>query len=87
VLNIKDLDLNVLSENIKEILSQSDQSIFNQILTAHLTDEFHNQINNIYDPLTGLISLRIKDEQINVEVNKNRATADKLINFKTDVVY
>lgn len=87
VLNIKDLDLNVLSENIKEILSQSDQSIFNQILTAHLTDEFHNQINNIYAPLTGLISLRIKDEQINVEVNKNRATADKLINFKTDVVY
>lgn len=87
VLNIKDLDLNVLSENIKEILSQSDQSIFNQILTAHLTDEFHNQINKIYDPLTGLISLRIKDEQINVEVNKNRATADKLINFKTDVVY
>ncbi|TMR50803.1 AAA family ATPase [Streptococcus pseudopneumoniae] len=87
VLNIKDLDLNVLSENIKEILSQSDQSIFNQILTAHLTDEFNNQINNIYDPLTGLISLRIKDEQINVEVNKNRATADKLINFKTDVVY
>lgn len=87
VLNIKDLDLNVLSENIKEILSQSDQSIFNQILTAHLTDEFHNQINNIYDPLTGLISLRIKDEQINIEVNKNRATADKLINFKTDVVY
>lgn len=87
VLNIKDLDLNILSENIKEILSQSDQSIFNQILTDHLTDEFHNQINNIYDPLTGLISLRIKDEQINVEVNKNRATADKLINFKTDVVY
>ena len=87
VLNIKDLDLNVLAENIKEILSQSDQSIFNQILTDHLTDEFHNQINNIYDPLTGLISLRIKDEQINIEVNKNRATADKLINFKTDVVY
>ena len=87
VLNVKDLDLNVLSENIKEILSQSDQSIFNQILTAHLKDEFHKQINNIYNPLTGIISLRIKDEQINVEVNKNTATADKLINFKTDVVY
>lgn len=87
VLNVEDLDLNVLSENVKEILSQSDQSIFNQILTDHLTDEFHNQINNIYNPLTGIISLRIKNEQINVEVNKNRATADKLINFKTDVVY
>lgn len=87
VLNVEDLDLNVLSENVKEILSQSDQSIFNQILTDHLTDEFHNQINNIYSPLTGIISLRIKNEQINVEVNKNRATADKLINFKTDVVY
>ena len=77
------MDLNVLSENIKEILSQSDQSIFNQILTAHLTDEFHNQINNIYDPLTGLISLRIKDEQINVEVNKIELLQIELINFKS----
>lgn len=87
VLNVEDVDLNVISENVKEILSQSDQSIFNQILTDHLTDEFHNQINNIYNPLTGIISLKIKDEQINVKINQNRATADKLINFRTDVVY
>ena len=81
------MDLNVISENVKEILSQSDQSIFNQILTDHLTDEFHNQINNIYNPLTGIISLKIKNEQINVKINQNKATADKLINFRTDVVY
>ena len=87
VLNVEDMDLNVISENVKEVLSQSDQSIFNQILTDHLTDEFHNQINNIYNPLTGIISLKIKDEQINVKINQNRATADKLINFRTDVVY
>lgn len=87
VLNVEDVDLNVISENVKEILSQSDQSIFNQILTDHLTDEFHNQINNIYNPLTGIISLKIKDEHINVKINQNRATADKLINFRTDVVY
>ncbi|MDU2588281.1 MAG: AAA family ATPase [Streptococcus sp.] len=87
VLNVEDMDLNVISENVKEILSQSDQSIFNQILTDHLTDEFHNQINNIYNPLTGIISLKIKNEQINVKINQNKATADKLINFRTDVVY
>lgn len=87
VLNVEDVDLNVISENVKEILSQSDQSIFNQILTDHLTDEFHNQINNIYNPLTGIISLKIKNEQINVKINQNKATADKLINFRTDVVY
>lgn len=87
VLNVEDMDLNVISENVKEVLSQSDQSIFNQILTDHLTDEFHNQINNIYNPLTGIISLKIKDEHINVKINQNRATADKLINFRTDVVY
>lgn len=87
VLNVEDMDLNVISENVKEILSQSDQSIFNQILTDHLTDEFHNQINNIFNPLTGIISLKIKNEQINVKINQNKATADKLINFRTDVVY
>ena len=60
---------------------------FNQILTKHLNDEFHNQINNIYDPVTGIISLQIKEEQINVEVNQNVASSDKLVNFRTDVVY
>ena len=72
VLNVEDMDLNVISENVKEILSQSDQSIFNQILTDHLTDEFHNQINNIYNPLTGIISLKIKNEQINVKINQQK---------------
>ena len=85
--NIEDLDLDVISKSIEGVLSQSDQSISNQILTKHLKDEFNNQINNIYDPVTGMISLQIKEEKINVEINQNIASSDKLINFKTDVVY
>ena len=54
--NIEDLDLDVISKSIEGVLSQSDQSISNQILTKHLKDEFNNQINNIYDPVTGMIS-------------------------------
>ena len=85
--NIEDLDLDVISNSIEGVLSQSDQSIFNQILTKHLNDEFNNQINNIYNPIKGIISLQIKEEKINVEINQNIASSDKLINFRTDVVY
>ncbi|WP_247949737.1 ATP-binding protein [Streptococcus mitis] len=85
--NIEDLDLDAISEGIEVILSQSDKSIFNQILTTQLNDEFYGQINNIYNPTTGLISLIIKDEQIKIKINNNRAFADKLVNFRTDVVY
>jgi ABC transporter, ATP-binding protein len=81
------IDLDAISNSIEGLLSQSDQSIFNQILTKHLNDEFHNQINNIYDPVTGTISLQVKEEQINVEVSQNIASSDKLVNFRTDVVY
>ena len=81
------IDLEAISNSIEGVLSQSDQSIFNQILTKHLNDEFHNQINNIYDPVMGTISLQVKEEQINVEVNQNVASSDKLVNFRTDVVY
>ncbi|WP_073687468.1 AAA family ATPase [Streptococcus salivarius] len=82
-----DKDLDAIYNSIEGLLSQSDQSIFNQILTKHLKDEFHNQINNIYDPVTGTISLQVKEEQINVEVSQNIASSDKLVNFRTDVVY
>lgn len=85
--NIEDLDLDALSESIEVILAQSDKSIFNQILTTQLNDEFYGQINNIYNPTAGLISLIIKDEPINIKITKNRAFADKLVNFRTDVVY
>lgn len=85
--NIEDLDLDAISESIEVILSQSDKSIFNQILTTQLNDEFYGQINNIYDSTTGLISLTIKDEPIKIKIIKNRAFADKLVNFRTDVVY
>ena len=87
VSSVETIDLDDISKSIEEVLSQSDKSIFNQILTKHLNDEFHNQINNIYDPVTGIISLQIKEEQINVEVNQNVASSDKLVNFRTDVVY
>ena len=87
VSSVETIDLDDISKSIEEVLSQSDRSIFNQILTKHLNDEFHNQINNIYDPVTGIISLQIKEEQINVEVNQNVASSDKLVNFRTDVVY
>ena len=56
-------------------------------MTTQLNDEFYGQINNIYNPTTGLISLIIKDEQIKIKINNNRAFADKLVNFRTDVVY
>lgn len=87
VSSVETIDLDDISKSIEEVLSQSDKSIFNQILTKHLNDEFHNQINNIYEPVTGIISLQIKEEQINVEVNQNVASSDKLVNFRTDVVY
>ena len=87
VSSVETIDLDDISKSIEEVLSQSDKSIFNQILTKRLNDEFHNQINNIYDPVTGIISLQIKEEQINVEVNQNVASSDKLVNFRTDVVY
>lgn len=85
--SLEAIDLDAISKSIEGVLSQSDQSIFNQILTKHLNDEFNNQINNIYDPVTGMISLQIKEEKINVEINQNIASSDKLINFRTDVVY
>ena len=73
------IDLDAISNSIEGLLSQSDQSIFNQILTKHLNDEFHNQINNIYDPVTGTISLHVKEEQINVDVSQNIASSDILV--------
>lgn len=85
--SLDSIDLDAISNSIEGLLSQSDLSIFNQILTKHLKDEFHNQINNIYDPVTGTISLQVKEEQINVEVSQNIASSDKLVNFRTDVVY
>ncbi|WP_261021189.1 AAA family ATPase [Streptococcus mitis] len=87
VSNLDAIDLDAISNSIEGVLSQSDQSIFNQILTKNLNDEFNNQINNIYNPIKGIISLQIKEDKINVEINQNIASSDKMINFRTDVVY
>ncbi|HFI0424416.1 TPA: AAA family ATPase [Streptococcus suis] len=85
--NLDDFDLENVADSIEVVMLQPDISIFNQILTSNFKDEFHKQINNIYNQNNGKITLSIKNELLEVEVIKNEVTTDKLVNFRTDVVY
>lgn len=87
ILPLNEVDLNLIIEELYSIISQSNISIFNQILTDVFNDEFHKQINNIYSKKKGEISLIIKGEPIKVEIINNKIVTDELVNFRTDVVY
>lgn len=87
ILPLKKDDLNLIIGELYSIISQSNISIFNQILTDVFNDEFHKQINNIYSKKKGEISLIIKGEPIKVEISNNKIVTDELVNFRTDVVY
>lgn len=85
-LNNSDIDGIVL--RIKELLNVSDVDIFKTVLEKKLDAEFNAQISNIYAESVGAIQLQIKDENIDISIEKNNVVdVKKSISLNTEALY
>ena len=83
-LNNADIDGIVL--RIKELLNVSDVDIFKSVLEKKLNAEFNAQISNIYSESVGTIQLQIKDEYIDISIEKNNvADVKRSISLNTEI--
>ncbi len=89
-----DKDINeVFIENtvkkILQIISISDEEIFETVLSQKLNVEFNNQVNNIYlFNKVGIVELNIKGTNIKILIQDNEVkNISEKLNLNTEVVY
>lgn len=86
-LDVKNIQA-VPAKELFDIIKQSPVSVLEQILTTNFRGEFNNQINNIFNHSTGEISLSLKTDKIQVNIENNEVSiAGGPIPLSTDVVY
>ncbi|MCI6855149.1 MAG: ATP-binding protein [Firmicutes bacterium] len=62
-------------DNIKRILSVSDDDMLKMILTKNMNAEFSGQINNIYNDEPAQVGLRIREEESQIKIVANEVTS------------
>lgn len=73
---------------LSEVLSISDDEIFQKLINDRMGYEFTGQINNIYSNKAGQITLEIKNNPLSIEVLNNEIKGiSSRINLKTEAIY
>lgn len=67
----KKFDLDYVIKNILEILHVSDEDIFQSVINKKIDLEFNGQILNIYSNSNGVISLKIKEDELIINVSQD----------------
>lgn len=62
-------------DNIKRILSVSDDDMLKTILTKNMNAEFSGQINNIYNDEPAEVALRIREDESQIKIAANEVTS------------
>lgn len=75
-------------ERIREMLDVSDDTLFQFVINKNFEAEFNGQLLNIYSGSKGIISLKLKDNEILLNVSENIVSAQKEAYFiQTEAVY
>ena len=87
--HIDKLSFDKISKNIFEIISISDETIFNTVLSKRLDSEFNGQVNNIYsNDENGVIELNIKGTNVEILIKNNKVLEiSNNLSLNTEVIY
>lgn len=81
-------DMALISKKINDLLEISNDDFFKSSLQKRLSAEFNEQITNIYNTITGQLSLEIKGNNIDVLLSENEVTSiSSKINLLTEAIY
>lgn len=82
------VDLDGSVRRICDLLNVSDYDIFQSVINKKTNSEFNGQLLNIYSDSTGIISLKIKEEEITLTVYKDAVSANEINHcLHTEAVY
>lgn len=77
-----------VSKNVLSSFSIEDDVIIQKIMERYLNAEFNNQVSNIYEDKSAEVKLKVKSENIDMEVNKEGyCRINKYVNLRTEAVY
>ena len=77
-----------ICDRILELLKVSDDEILESVLNKRIDEEFKGQILNVFSDTNGMISLKIKNEMINLDITENAVYLDEpKYNLHTRAVY
>ncbi|MDD4088872.1 MAG: AAA family ATPase [Tissierellia bacterium] len=78
-----------IAKNIFEIISISDEIIFETVLSKRLDAEFNGQVNNIYsNDKNGVVELNIKDTNVEILIKDNKVSEiSNNFSLNTEVIY
>lgn len=86
--SVKKMDLDDVVKRVLENLSVSDDDIFESVLNKKIDSEFNGQLLNINSDEPGIISLKIKDEKLVVNVSENTVSVnEKKYSLHTEAIY
>lgn len=78
----------IVADRVHKSLLIEDEDIILTILTRFLKKEFNNQVNNIYDNLSGEMVLQIKDRVIRVQISNHEVfNIDNVFELNHEVIY
>ena len=80
--------LGEVSEKIFDILNIKDEEYLENTISYILNNEFDNQINTIWSDDLGEIALKIKENELKLEIKNNKVIKiENKINLRSEVIY
>lgn len=78
-----------IAKNIHDIITISDETIFETVLSKRLDVEFNGQVNNIYsNDKNGVVELNIKNKNVEILIKDNKVSKiSNNFSLNTEVIY
>ncbi len=85
---LKKVDFEDIAKRIQDILCVSEHDIFQSVMNKKINAEFNGQLLNIYSASDGIISLKVKGEELTVTVLENAVSVNEINHcLHTEAVY
>ncbi|MDE6913748.1 MAG: ATP-binding protein [Lachnospiraceae bacterium] len=85
---LKKVDFEDIAKRIQDILCVSEHDIFQSVMNKKINAEFNGQLLNIYSASDGIISFKVKGEELTVTVLENAVSVNEINHcLHTEAVY